>query len=414
MLVASAVLVHASLVSVEGTEPKTGPWRAWLGSPGGELPFGLVVTRAEDAWAAEIINGTERIKVPRVSWDGRRLVLDIDYYDSKITAKVGKDGAHLDGEWKRKGRGDSWVHLSFHAKAGPARRFPRTGRDTGLPIEHTVDGRWSVRFSSSDEPAVAIFTRQPDDTVAGTFLTVGGDYGYLSGNLDGRRLRLSNFDGAHALLFDARIQPDGTLQGDFWSRDAWHETWTAHRDPRASLADGFGRSHWVGGRPLADLVFPDLNGRRRSLDDPAWRNHPRIIELFGTWCPNCHDAARYLAELDRRYRARGLRIIGLAFELTGDFKRDATQVRRYAVRHGVEYPLLIAGSVEREKVAAAFPVLDRIHAYPTMIFMDAGGNVRAIHSGFSGPATGDEHRQLRTEFESRIEGLLAGSASEQP
>ncbi len=408
------VLVCGVTTSAVASEPKTGPWRAWFDSPGGELPFGMVLEKTSDGWEAQIINGIERIKVPQTTWDGKQLVLDIDYYDAKVTGKLSGNGTRLDGEWKKKGRGDEWSKLPFHASAGPARRFPRIEVQTGLPIEHTVDGRWSVEFSGSDEPAVGIFEHQPDDSIAGTFLTVGGDYGFLSGHLDGDRLRLSNFDGAHAFLFDARIQPDGTLKGDFWSRDTWHETWTARRDPNAMLPEAFGRSKWVGGRRLTDLVFPDVEGKRRSLDDPEWRGHPRIIEVFGTWCPNCHDETRYLVQLDKRYRSRGLRIIGLAFELTGDFKRDAKQVTRYAKRHDVEYPLLIVGKADREEVAAKFPVLDRISAYPTTIFMDAEGSVHAIHSGFSGPATGEEYMKLQAEFEKLIGELLGGPASGPP
>jgi len=388
-------------------EPKAGPWHAWFDSPGGELPFGMMLQKTDDGWASQIINGPERINVPTTTWDGTKLVLDIDYYDALVTGKLSGNGTRLDGEWKRRGRDDTWPKLPFHAKAGPARRFPRIDVDTGLPIEYTVDGRWSVQFSNSDEPAVGIFERQPDDSIGGTFLTVGGDYGFLSGHLDGNRLRLSNFDGAHAFLFDAQIQPDGTLKGDFWSRDTWHEDWTAKRDANAALPEAFGRSKWVGGRRLADLVFPDADGMMWSLDSPDWRGHPRIIEVFGTWCPNCHDETRYLVELDKKYRSRGLRIIGLAFELTGDFKRDARQVKRYARRHNVEYPLLIVGAADRDEIATKFPVLDRIRAYPTTIFMDAEGDVHAIHSGFSGPATGEEYKKLQAEFEKLIGELLA-------
>ncbi|MGD2111030.1 MAG: TlpA disulfide reductase family protein [Phycisphaerae bacterium] len=401
-------------MSVKASEPRTGPWRAWFDSPGGELPFGLELEKGERVWTAWITNGVERIRVPLTLWDGQELVLDIGYYDAKIAAKASRDGSRLDGEWIKKGRGDEWSKLPFHAKAGPARRFGRVATDTGLPIEQTVDGRWSVDFSGSDEPAVGIFERQPDDSIAGTFLTVGGDYGFLSGNLDGNRLRLSNFDGAHAFLFDARIQPDGTLKGDFWSRDTWHETWTAKRDARAKLPEAFGRSKWVGGTAFGDMFFPDLTGRFWSLDDPKWQGHPRIIEVFGTWCPNCHDETRYLVELDKKYHSRGLRIIGLAFELTGDFKRDGRQVQRYAKRHGVEYPLLVAGVATKEDVAKKLPVLDRIQAYPTTIFMDAAGKVRAIHSGFSGPATGAEYRRLQVEFEKLIEEMLSAKSTSTP
>ena len=72
-----------------------------------------------------------------------------------------------------------------------------------------------------------------------------------------------------------------------------------------------------------------------------------LVNIFGSWCPNCNDKAPLLAAWHRRYRDRGLEIVGLAYEFTGDPERDGRQVRRFAERHGIDYPLLLAG-VERQ------------------------------------------------------------------
>jgi thiol-disulfide isomerase/thioredoxin len=131
------------------------------------------------------------------------------------------------------------------------------------------------------------------------------------------------------------------------------------------------------------------------------------VQLFGTWCPNCSDETRYLRELHERYAARGLSIVGLAFELTGDFTRDSQQVLTYARHHQLPYPLLVAGVSDKNKASERFPLLDKLRAYPTTLFVDARGEVRAVHQGFSGPATGAAHLKLREDFERLIETLLA-------
>ena len=138
----------------------------------------------------------------------------------------------------------------------------------------------------------------------------------------------------------------------------------------------------------------------------------RIVEVFGSWCPNCHDAAAYTVELDRRYGPRGLRILGLAFELTGMFQRDVRQVRKFVERHEVKYPILIAGLSDKEEASKSLPVLDRVRAYPTMILLGPDGGVRAVYTGFSGPATGEAHRAFRKRFEALIEKALADAAPE--
>ena len=131
-----------------------------------------------------------------------------------------------------------------------------------------------------------------------------------------------------------------------------------------------------------------------------------LVNLFGSWCPNCNDATAFLVELDRRYRERGLSIVGLAFEMTGRFDRDAKQVRAYAAHHGVTYPLLVAGVHDKQEASKAFPWVDRVRSYPTTIFFHGDGRVRAVHTGYSGPATGPAYDALWESFVRLIEELL--------
>jgi len=388
-----------------------GEWRAWLDSPGGELPFGLEVSRDGDTLEVVIVNGSERIRVPRVEANGTELVLGIEHYDSTIVATVAGGGKHLNGRWEKTTGPDRVSSLPFQAVAGPQARFGRDASDAGSEST-SIDGRWTVAFSSSDDPAVGLFSSLADGTVEGTFLTTTGDYRFLAGQFDGSRLRLSCFDGAHAFLFDARLQADDSLAGDFWSRDSWHETWTAHRDPEADLVDAFGQTQSVTDLDLDQISYPDLDGQPRSLDDPEFAGRARILYLFGSWCPNCGDATRLMVELDGRYRERGLSIVGLAFEMTGDARRDTEQVRRYATYHEVAFPLLLAGLSDKTEASTAFPLVDRVRAYPTTVFLDHAGAVRAVHSGFSGPATGQAHEELRRRFESLIEELLDDERAE--
>ncbi|MHC5210642.1 MAG: TlpA disulfide reductase family protein [Planctomycetota bacterium] len=389
-----------------------GPWRASLSSPGGELPFLLEFEALSDTSAdaraqqAVIVNGEERIPVKVLRWEDGKLVFDLRHYNSQILAHAERDGSRLVGEWMKRRGEDAWERLPFTAEAGDAPRFePRPG--TSGASDARLTGRWSVRFSSDDDPAVGDFTVAPDGSATGTFLTTTGDYRYLSGRQDGSGLRLSCFDGAHAFLFTAEAQPDGTLQGDFWSGASWHDTWSARRDDTAALPDAFQQTQWTGSQDLSALAFPDLEGTLRTLDDPLFAGRARIVQLFGSWCPNCHDASDELVRLAERYGPGGLSILGLAFEVTGDRELDATQVRAYARRHRVTWPLLIAGLADKTEATRALGVLDRVRSFPTTIFLHGDGRVRAVHSGFSGPATGQAFLDQRAEFESLIEELLA-------
>lgn len=401
--------IQLSIIAAAPSPPglQTGTWRAWLDSPGGELPFGLELTEQAGAWRAWFINGEERITVPTVTWDGSQLVLDVDHYDSIIRATPNEQGNRLDGEWVKRASGGGLTRMAFHATHGGGHRFtPKTENDPGGNDCGPFNGRWLVKFSSSDDRAIGRFACAANGIVTGTFLTTTGDYRFLAGNVNGRRMRLSAFDGAHAFLFDAAVNGDGSLAGDFWSRDTWHETWKATRDDDAILPDGFTLTRVADPSAMDRLAYPDLDGKMRTLTDPEFFGQATILEVFGSWCPNCHDATVYLTELDKKYHDRGLRIVGLAFELTGEFERDAKQVRKFARRHGATYPMLIAGLADKDAATKQFPLLDRVRSYPTMIFLDKRRQVRAVYTGFSGPATGDAHAALRRAFEELIERLL--------
>lgn len=394
-------------------------WDAWLDSPGGRLDFGLELIPGKDHPLANLINGAERINVPRVEWDGETLLLGIDYYDSSIHASL--QGGRLLGEWTRMGPGGVLTRMPFHA----TRQFNSAPDDSVIRSVDSIDARiegsyllnevdrlpnrWTVKFDSSEDLAVGIFDVLPRGEVQGTFLTTTGDYRFLGGSFRDNTLRLSVFDGAHAFLFIAQQDEHGNLAGDFWSRDSWHETWTAIPDPDATLPDAFTLTSWVGDTPLSEIRYPDLDGQLHALSDSTLGG-VRLIEIFGSWCPNCNDATRYLMELDERYGDAGLTIVGLAFEMTGDVERDRRQLHVYAEHHGIGYLLLLAGTSDKDDASAQFPHIDRVRSFPTFLFVDEKDRVRAVYTGFSGPATGEAYETLRRQFSGWIETLLEETA----
>lgn len=393
-------------------------YSAWLTTEGKPLYFGIELRRRTDAWQAFLVNGEERVEVPRVEFDQTSLLLDMPHYDSRIRATVSEpDGLVLDGTWEKRRGPESIASMPFHGRAltpsadtdGPPAAEPFNGV--------SLSGRWSVEFEGEKEPAVCVLEQRGAE-LSGTFLTATGDYRYLSGIVEATQIKssfcaamyrtsltLSCFDGAHAFLFEARLINDDTLlYGDFYSGNWHHQVWRARRDDSAQLADPFAQTKWNGTTKLADLSFPDLDGKSHALSEFAGK--ATLLVVFGSWCPNCNDEAKLLRELDAKYRERGLRILPLAFELTGEFARDAAQVRIFQQRHALELPFFLCGTADKDEATKALGLVDHVRAFPTTVFVGADGLVKAVHSGFAGPATGEEHTKLVREFEERLEALL--------
>jgi thiol-disulfide isomerase/thioredoxin len=396
-----ALVACAPRATDDGT-PRPGLWRATLQLPGGELPFGLEFATESGKIVAFLDNGPDRAKVTDITRDGKRLTLRLDGFENRIDATL--EGDTLRGTLTMiKSRGKQ-QEIPFAARYGETHRFTK---EPPAPIAN-VAGRWATTFVDEGESSIAVgeFT-QNGAIVTGTFLTPTGDHRFLAGELRGRELSLSKFDGGHAFLYRATLGDDGVLRGRFWSGLASLETFEARRDESASLGDSESATQLVANAKPLDFSFPDVAGHQISIRDPFFRGKVVIVTLAGSWCPNCHDEAALLAEMHRRKRDRGLEVISLMFEQFGDFERAREAVYRFRDRHRVGYTTLVAGISDKDDAASKLPQLNGVYAFPTTIFVDRSGRVRKIHTGFSGPATGQHYDRLVADFDKLTDDLLA-------
>jgi len=397
-------MLHACLLTLLlAGDPALGHWRATLGPVDSEVPFDLVLALKSGALTAEVQNGEEKIAVPEVVWHGSDLQLAFPYYDSRITAKIADDGKSMSGEWKKRSGKEKWTTLEFKAQAGDAPRFPAVAA-AGAPIPRS---EVVIKIGDAVETGTLVAQSLDGGRVSATVLTPTGDLRYLSGTYDGKRLRLSEFDGFFAFLFDGLHDTGFT---GICRMGAGKGTWQATPLVTAVESGGFAKDIPAQRFPLAQLSYSDLDGTQRALAEPLFDGKPMLISIGGSWCPNCHDEMQLLAELDAQYGAKGLAITELCFEYSGDFERDALQARRMAERHGAKFRVLLGGTAGKGESAKAFPVLGEIKAYPTAIFVKRDGSISALHTGFSGPATGEAYKAERAAFEKEIAALLASPA----
>ena len=383
---------------------KLGTYRAVLTLPNGELPFGLDLVKEGSDTVGYLINGKEHLKLTEVKINGSHLEIAMPGYENRLTADA--SGDQLSGEVFIDKLGGKNQHIPLKAQLGQTYRFFETAASDNAD----VSGRWAVNFveDTGGKPDVAVgeFT-QSHDEVTGTFLTDTGDHRYLAGQVKGDELYLSTFDGAHAFLYKAKVAPDGSLIGDFWSGTAYHENWTGKRDANAALPDAYSLTAMRGSTKHFDFSFPDLAGNTVSSSDPKFKGKVLIVALAGSWCPNCHDEAMFLAPLYKDYRDKGLEVVSLMFEHFGDFPRAVEASQRFRQHYDIQYTMLIAGISDKDDAAKKLPSLQRVYAFPTTLFIDRKGNVRKIHTGYSGPATGEHYTQFVAEVKATLDQLLA-------
>jgi thiol-disulfide isomerase/thioredoxin len=389
----NSLLALALALQSGGADP-AGPWRAALDLAGGALPFHLEISRSAGGHAGRLCNGSACDAV-EVVLDGDSVRIEIPDYDARIAAALRGDS--LVGAYRNVGnRGPRAI--PFRAARG---RWPAESPDARLA------GSWDAFFGAAggrQSPRV-IRVWATDAGTEGTIIGNSGDSGLFWGAARGDSLLLARFDGSYVYLLTARLDGD-TLRG------TWHAGLRSQTPFTAVRTTG--RPHLTAPTEVTradtapfEFAFPDLDGRLVTRGDPRFRDKVLLVDVFGTWCPTCHDAAPVLVQLHRDYRARGLEIVGLAYEVTGDSAVDNRQLRRYREKFGIEFTLLLAGLNDTELTAATLPQLANFTAYPTTLFLDRRGRVRRVHAGFYGPATGAQHGRLVADFRAEIERLLA-------
>ena len=374
---------------------------------GGELPFIFdVVYDNEIDFHIEIINGEERIRVDDVSIGHNlatgkdTILINFPVFDSYIHGIY--QANVIQGEWVVRSKKN--YAIPFLAKQGKNHRFTVLKKK---PIAN-LSGKWEVTFGiDTDEPFKGIgeFTQQ-DNHITGTFMTETGDYRYLEGTVQDNKMYMSCFDGAHSFLFEAKIEADGTLIGSFRNGKHYKTIWEAKRNDKAKLADPMSLTFLKEGYDKLDFSFKNTDGQLVSISDEKYKGKVKLVQILGTWCPNCRDETKFLVDYLKKKNSPQLEVIALAFERHKDQSKALASIINYKKHFGINYEILLAGPSDKEEAAKKLPMLNKIISYPTLIFIDRNDKVRKIHTGFSGPAT-SQYQEFIKDFDNIINTLLS-------
>ena len=399
-------LIGKSVAAGEGLP--NGQWRAILERKDGHsIVFNFESKDSAGKKVLYIRNAAERLLVDDIKYQGDSVLIRLPFFESQLRAVITEEG-NLRGIWLKRGA-DSYPVLPFEAFYNNAQRFA-----PGKSAPKGVAGRWKAVFHGrrDDDSSLRVgeFVQQ-GDRVTGTFLDPTGDFRYLEGVMDGDSLRLSCFDGGHAFYFTARLDEEGKLSGgQYFSGAMGYETWTAVRDEAAALPDEFALTKWNKDAGPMAFSFKDIEGRKVSLSDKRFKGKVVLIQIMGSWCPNCMDETRFLSTFYNEYRSKGVEIVGLAYERTTDFARSQNSLRSFQQRFQVKYPMLITGVAvgDPKRAEKTLPQLEQIVGFPTTIFLDKTGKIAKIHTGFSGPGTGEHYEEQKKEIYRTVDELLKG------
>ena len=271
--------------------------------------------------------------------------------------------------------------------------------------EPSIQSTYDVTMDKNEEAYKAIgILNSSHGRVTGTFLTETGDYRFLEGKKTSEdEFYLSCFDGSHLFYFSAAMEGD-SITGKFYSGNHWNTTWNGVKDKSVSLVDPDSLTYLNRGETSVQFMGVDMNEDTTEFNSMDF-NQVSIIQILGTWCPNCMDETRYYSELAAKY-GNQLNIIGLAFERPSDLSTQLENITLYQKELNVDYPVYLSGSASKSEASAMFSELNGISSFPTTLFIDKKGMVRKIHTGFYGPSTGDYYTDYVKETELFLDELI--------
>lgn len=399
------LFVLFSTATFAQTNLPAGIWRGVLKtSTGKNLPFNFMLSDTAGMPLMTIMNGAERFKVTNIKVNGDSVFIHMPLFDSEF--KLRFEANFLVGKWI-KHLGVTDATMDFVAQPGAGYRFFKTP----IATTHNIGGRWTAIFGEGGERDTTVGEfKQTGQELTGTFLTTSGDYRFLEGSVAGDSLYMSCFDGGHAFIFTAKINDDNTLtDGKMYSGYSGIDHWTAVRNENAKLPDAYSLTYLKPGYKKIAFTFKDINGHNVSLSDARFKNKVVIVQMLGSWCPNCMDETTFITGgYYQKYHPKGVEVIGLAYERTTDFAKSQRTLKQMQQHFNITYPLLITGyTPQRGDPQKSLPMLADFKGFPTTIIIDKKGDVRKIHTGFSGPGTGEHYTEFIDEFEKLTDDLLA-------
>jgi hypothetical protein len=306
LLLSFILLISSCQKAAEQYSLKPSNWRLVFDlGDNNQLPVKITVNEDQ---TITIKNANEEILVTEVAIEGDSIFIKPPVFEGYFKGKFESysliTGVYLKPSLDR--------IVPFQLNAGKEYRFDETN-NKGIATD--MSGNYQTVFSPDSKldryMAKGVFNQKGNE-VTGTYETTTGDYRFLEGSIINHTLKLSTFDGAHVFLFEAVVK-DSVLEGVFYSGNHCWEPFTAVLNNEYNLPDAKELTFLKEGSDSIDFSFKDTNGNIVSLNDPEFKDQVVIVQLLGSWCPNCLEETRFYQEYINS-RQPNVKFIGLAFE----------------------------------------------------------------------------------------------------
>lgn len=331
------------------------------------------------------MNGDERIACEAAPIQNDSLHIHLPYFNTSIAL-------YLDGPELLSGHYINHDKQNYSVPVNAV--YNEQHRFTNTSSSINVSEKYQVLFRNSDGSTydAVLLIENNLGKLSATFLTETGDYRYLQGNIMNNSIYLSSFDGAHLYFFQAGIKGDSLTQGIFQSGPNNTSRWQAQANSSFDLRNPEKICTLTDSNQVFDFSLPNLNGDTMTWRDFHFDNKVVIVEIMGSWCPNCLDAHRSLTTLRKSFP--NIEVLPIAFEYASDIESARAPVMKVLGSDHTADQILFAGKASKSHATQLFPMLSGITAFPTLIVITPQRKIHMVYTGFYGPGTGDYHSRF--------------------
>jgi len=375
---------------------KPGFWKFILKTDNADIPFLIKFRFQDQKLTGTLHNGGEKIPLLEMTTNDKSLLIPLGSYELVLELKI-RDEKNLLGHLVRLNK-NPVTKIPVFGIYGVKRRF-EIKKDR--PATVNIQGKWALELTSGGSEKISAIGQfvQTRNNFTGSILTPTGDYRYIQGQVFGEEFEGASFDGVYNYLFKGSLK-NGLMEAQILSNSRTKVTGT--KSDKATLPDALNQTQ------LSELkfIFPDLKGQNVTLTHEKFKNKPVIVQIFGSWCPNCIDEMKYLIPWYQKNSKRGIEVIALAFERSLGIEEATRQLIKVQKRFEVPYVILQAGSTSEDKPAEKLSSLKNFISFPTTIFLNKKHEVIKVHAGFNGPSTGEFYVKWQKEFNLIVDELL--------
>jgi thiol-disulfide isomerase/thioredoxin len=364
-----------------------------------QLPVHLTVIAKGKGKEIVIKNDAEEIHLVLKSSAKDTMVFGFPDFDSELRVAISKK-SKMDGYWVNFNKSGNY-RIPFSAKLCAGERIYEAPKGD-------LNGKWETYFdpNSEDEEKTIAVLQQNGNQITGTVLTETGDYRFLQGVIEGNHFYLSAFDGTHAFLLNGTLK-EKTIEGNFYSGKHYETAFFGKFNPDAELRDGDSITVMKGDEHAVLFELKDINGNNYSFPNPTVNGKVVIIQIMGTWCPNCMDETKFYKELYDAYHDKGLEIVSIGYEYADSFEEQVKKIQTLKERHNLNFTFLVGGKANKKLASEQFHMLNEVISFPTSIYIGRDGQVKRIHTGFNGPGTGSYYEEYVQKTHALIQQLLS-------